>query len=57
MIMKRAGSAVCLRPRSIAARMNFTVSASPSNTDSPTRKWPILSSTICGSAAMVSALA
>ena len=36
---------------------NLTVSASPSNTASPIRKWPILSSTICGSAAIVSALA
>ena len=44
-----------LRPRSMAARMNFTVSASPSNTASPTRKCPILSSTISGSAAIVSA--
>src|SRR5262249_2061423 len=45
-----------LRPRSIAVRMNFTVSARPSNTASPIRKCPILSSTTCGSAAIVSAV-
>ena len=45
-----------LRPRSIAARMNFTVSESPSNTASPIRKWPMLSSTTCGSEAIVSAV-
>jgi len=45
------------RPRSMAARMNFIVSARPSKTDSPMIKWPMLSSTICGSEAIVSALA
>src|SRR5262249_56761723 len=45
-----------LRPRSIAARMNFTVSESPSNTASPIRKWPMLSSTTSGSEAIVSAV-
>src|SRR5690606_12470906 len=42
------------RPRSIAAHTNSTVSSSPSNTASPTRKWPMLSSAISGKAAMVS---
>src|SRR5581483_424963 len=45
------------RPRSIAARMNLTVSASPSKTPSPMRKWPMLSSIISGSVAIVSAVA
>ncbi len=45
------------RPRAIAARMRLTTVASPSNTASPTRKWPILSSTICGTAASVCAVA
>src|SRR5208282_2830437 len=40
------------RPSSIAARMVFMVSASPTKIASPTRKWPMLSSTICGKAAM-----
>src|SRR5262245_18587152 len=44
------------RPRSMAARINFIVSVRPSNTDSPMRKWPMLSSTTCGSVAMVSAV-
>src|ERR1700675_1267537 len=34
------------RPSSIAARIARTVSASPTKIASPTRKWPILSSTI-----------
>ena len=41
-----------LVPRSMAARMNLTVSARPSNTASPIRKCPILSSAICGNAAI-----
>src|SRR5262245_1948709 len=44
------------RPRSMATRMSFIVSVRPSNTDSPTRKWPMLSSTTCGSVAIVSAV-
>ena len=40
------------RPSAIAKRIAFTVSASPTKIASPTRKWPMLSSTICGSAAI-----
>src|SRR5215467_9460013 len=38
------------RPRSIAARIILTASPSPTMIASPTRKWPILSSTNSGSA-------
>ena len=41
------------RPSSIAARIVLTVSARPTNIASPIRKWPMLSSTICGSPAMM----
>src|SRR5262249_31452786 len=44
------------RPRSMAVRMMVTACPSPVETASPTRKWPMLSSTTCGSAAMVSAV-
>src|SRR5262249_49807188 len=44
------------RPRSMTARMVFTASARPENTASPIRKWPILSSTISGNAAIASAV-
>jgi len=43
------------RPSSIAARIVLTVSARPTNIASPIRKWPMLSSTICGSPAMTRA--
>src|SRR5262249_32572355 len=43
------------RPRSIAARMVFTASASPPETASPIKKWPVLSSTISGNPAIASA--
>src|SRR5581483_1558078 len=39
------------RPRSIAARIFFTVCARPSATASPTRKWPMFNSTTCGNEA------
>src|SRR3569623_3627196 len=42
------------RPRSMAARIILMVSASPSNTASPIRKWPMFNSITCGSAAIVS---
>ena len=45
------------RPRSIATRMVFTAPASPHDTASPIRKWPMLSSTISGNAAIASAVA
>src|SRR5262249_23030490 len=45
------------RPRSIAARMVFTASARPQETASPIKKWPMLSSTTSGSAAIASAVA
>ena len=45
------------RPRSMAVRIVFTASARPENTASPIRKWPMLSSTISGSAAIASAVA
>src|SRR5271166_312401 len=43
------------RPASIAARMHFTLSARPTKIASPIRKWPMLSSTICGRAAITRA--
>ncbi len=46
----------CARPRSIAARIVRTASARPAKIASPIRKWPMLSSTISGSAAIVSAV-
>src|SRR5579884_1281805 len=45
------------RPRSMAARILRTAADSPSKMASPMIKWPILNSTICGSAAIFSALA
>src|SRR5262249_42605355 len=44
------------RPRFMAARMVFTAAAKPENTASPMRKWPMLSSTICGREAIASAV-
>src|ERR1051325_10815257 len=44
-------------PRSIAARMAFTVLVNPPKMASPTRKCPMLSSTISGNAEIVSAVA
>ena len=40
----------------IAARMRWTLSARPTKIASPTRKWPMLSSTISGSAAICRAV-
>ena len=40
------------RPSVIAKRIAFTASASPTKIASPMRKWPMLSSTICGKTAM-----
>ena len=40
------------RPSAIAMRIAFTASARPTKIASPMRKWPMLSSTICGKAAM-----
>src|SRR5262249_7515267 len=47
---------ILARPRSIAARIVLTVSPSPIMIPSPTRKWPMLSSTNSGRAAMASAV-
>src|SRR5579864_2763873 len=44
------------RPRSIAARILRTTASRPSKIASPIRKWPILSSTISGKAAIRSAV-
>ena len=43
------------RPSSIAARIDFTVSARPTKIASPIRKWPMLSSTTCGRPAITRA--
>src|SRR5271165_2040454 len=48
-------AAAVVRPSSIAARIRFTVSARPTKIASPTRKWPMLSSTISGRLAMTRA--
>ena len=51
-----AGHRRLARPRSIAARIRRTASARPTKIASPIRKWPMLSSTISGSAAIRSAV-
>ncbi len=45
-----------VRPSAIALRISRTLSARPTKIASPMRKWPMLSSAICGNAAIVRAV-
>ena len=53
--LRTEGALAAARPSSMAARMRFTVSARPTKIASPTRKWPMLSSTTWGKPAIIRA--